>query len=376
MVYKAIGLMSGSSLDGLDIVFVELHENAGEWRFEILAAECYEYDEEWKQKLKNAIGLNALDYQLLHTAYGHYLGKEINRFSENNNLQYQVGLIASHGHTTFHEPAQKMTAQLGDGAAIAAQTKLPVVNELRALDIAFGGQGAPIVPIGEKHLFKDFEMCLNIGGIANISFNKGSQYIAYDICPANRVLNMIAARVNKEYDAGGEMAAPGNVHEKLLQKLNAMDYYQQPFPKSLANNFGTDEVFPLIRSFGLTHNDELRTYVEHIVLQIKKAIENSEWSVVSGETLRVNSDSGKTLKLLVTGGGAFNTFLVQRLKDELQFLNIEVTIPEENIVKYKEALIMALIGVLRWRQENNVLASVTGAERDSIGGAVWIGQEA
>ena len=376
MVYKAIGLMSGSSLDGLDIVFVELHENAGNWNFEILTADCYEYDEEWREKLKNAITLNALDYQLLHTAYGHYLGKEINRFIENNNLHYQVGLIASHGHTTFHVPDKKMTAQLGDGAAIAAQTNLAVVSDLRALDIAFGGQGAPIVPIGEKHLFKDFEMCLNTGGIANISFNQGNQYIAYDVCPANRVLNMIAAKVNKEYDAGGEMAALGNVHEGLLQKLNAMDYYQQPFPKSLANNFGTDEVYPLICSFGLTHNDELRTCVEHIVFQIKKAIQSAVRSSQSKNRTTLSSPLGDGGKLLITGGGAFNTFLIHRLSAELQSLNIEVVIPEENIVKYKEALIMAFIGVLRWRQEYNVLASVTGAERDNIGGAVWIGQEA
>jgi anhydro-N-acetylmuramic acid kinase len=376
MVYKAIGLMSGSSLDGLDLVFVELHENAGEWRFEILAADCYEYNENWKQKLKNAITLNALDYQLLHTAYGHYLGKEVNRFIENNNLHYQVGLIASHGHTTFHEPAQKMTGQLGDGAAIAAQTKLAVVSDLRALDIAFGGQGAPIVPIGEKHLFKDFQICLNLGGIANISFNQNEKYIAYDVCPANRVLNMIAAKVNKEYDAGGEMAALGKVHDGLLRKLNALDYYQQPFPKSLANNFGTDEVYPLIRSFGLTHNDELRTCVEHIVLQIKKAIQSAVGSPQSKNITVLNSPLGDGGKLLVTGGGAFNSFLIQRLKDELQPLHIEVVVPDENIVKYKEALIMALIGVLRWRQEYNVLATVTGAERDSIGGAVWIGQEA
>ncbi|MDQ3683477.1 MAG: anhydro-N-acetylmuramic acid kinase [Bacteroidota bacterium] len=376
MVYKAIGLMSGSSLDGLDIVFVELHENAGDWRFEILAADCYEYDQEWKQKLKNAITLNALDYQLLHTAYGHYLGKEINRFIENNNLHYQIGLIASHGHTTFHVPDKKMTAQLGDGAAIAAQTKLAVVSDLRALDIAFGGQGAPIVPIGEKHLFKDYQMCLNIGGIANISFNQGDRYIAYDVCPANRVLNMIAAKVHKEYDAGGEMAALGNVHEILLQKLNALDYYRQPFPKSLANNFGTDEVYPLIRSFGLSHNDELRTCVEHIVQQVKKAIQSAVGSPQSKNITVLSSPLGDGGKLLVSGGGAFNTFLIHRLSAELQSLNIEVVIPEENIVKYKEALIMAFIGVLRWRQEYNVLASVTGAERDSIGGAVWIGQEA
>ena len=169
MVYRAIGLMSGSSLDGLDIAFVEFHENAGKWTYEILKADCYPYSEEWITRLKNAISLNALDYQLLHVDYGHYLGQQVNKFIEENELQYKVALIASHGHTTFHIPAKKMTAQLGDGAAIAAETQLPVVTDLRALDVAFGGQGAPIVPIGEKLLLGNYDYFLNLGGIANIS---------------------------------------------------------------------------------------------------------------------------------------------------------------------------------------------------------------
>ena len=369
MVYKVIGLMSGSSLDGLDIVYTELFETSGKWNFEILHASCYPYEEEWVQKLQGATALNALDYQLLHTAYGHYLGGQVNRFIDEHNLQYQVALIASHGHTTFHVPAQKMTAQLGDGAAIAAATGLPVVSDLRAMDIAFGGQGAPIVPIGEKLLLKDYAMYLNLGGIANISFNTPDAYTAYDICPANRVLNIIANKANKAYDAGGAMAAMGQVDEGLLRKLNELEYYQQPSPKSLANDFGTDVVYPLVNSFGLPHNDELRTYVEHVVQQVKKAVEGRESSMVNGET----NDGAK---LLVTGGGALNTFMVQRLKEELQALEVEVVVPDENLVQYKEALVMALIGVLRWRQEYNVLASVTGAKRDSIGGALWIGQEA
>jgi anhydro-N-acetylmuramic acid kinase len=256
-----------------------------------------------------------------------------------------------------------MTAQIGDGAAIAAETGLSVISDLRALDVAFGGQGAPIVPIGEKLLLKEYDMYLNLGGIANISFKHPDNYVAYDICPANRVLNMIAAKDNKEYDAGGQMASLGNVHDGLLKKLNDLSYYQQHYPKSLANNFGTDEVYPLIRSFGLTHFDELRTCVEHIVDQIRNAIQNSKFKIQNS-------------KLLVTGGGAFNTFLMNRLSQELQTLNVEVVVPDEKLVKYKEALIMAFIGVLRWRQEYNVLSSVTGAQRDSIGGAVWIGQEA
>ena len=364
MLYRAIGLMSGSSLDGLDIVFAEFLENAGNWSYEIKAADCYEYNNEWKEKLQNAIKLSALDYQLLHAEYGHYLGREANRFIEGNNLHYQVGLIASHGHTTFHVPSKKMTAQLGDGAAIAAETKLPVVSDLRALDVAFGGQGAPIVPIGEKLLLKEYSMFLNLGGIANISFNLPDKYIAFDVCPANRVLNLIAGLVNKEYDKGGQMAALGNVNKELLNKLNAFEYYQQPHPKSLANNFGTDEIFPLMKSFGLPHTDLLRTYVEHIVQQIKFAIADNS---------KLKSHNSK---LFISGGGAFNNFLIERLSEELSSIGIEVVVPEENLIKYKEALIMGLIGLLRWRQEYNVLSSVTGAGRDSIGGAVWIGQEA
>jgi anhydro-N-acetylmuramic acid kinase len=364
MTYRAIGLMSGSSLDGLDIVFASFTEQAGTWTFELLAADCYEYNSEWKEKLQSAVSLPALEYQLLHVAYGHYLGEQVNRFIDENNLHFKVGLVSSHGHTTFHVPLKKMTAQLGDGASIAAETGLPVVSDLRALDLAFGGQGAPIVPIGEKLLLSDYNLFLNIGGIANISFNLPDQYIAYDICPANRVLNLIAGLAGKEYDEGGEMAATGEINKPLLQKLNDLEYYRQPYPKSLANDFGTDEVFPLVNSSGLSHNDALRTYVEHIVQQIKSAVVKNEKQQAAGA------------RLLVTGGGAFNHFLMKRLSEELKPVNVEVVVPDENIIKYKEALVMALIGVLRWRQEYNILSSVTGAQRNSIGGAVWIGQEA
>ena len=199
-------------------------ERIGEkWSYEIIHADCYSYAQEWIDKLRNAITLSALDYQLLHTEYGHYLGQQVNRFIDENHLQYKVALVASHGHTTFHIPAKKMTAQLGDGSAIAATTRLPVVSDLRAMDIAFGGQGAPIVPIGEKLLLGEYDFFLNIGGIANISFNPGpssaSGYIAFDICAANRVLNMLAAGAGKEYDDEGKMAAAGTINYALLEKL-------------------------------------------------------------------------------------------------------------------------------------------------------------
>lgn len=367
MVYRVIGVMSGSSLDGLDIAFVELHANGGKWTFEIVKADCYPYSDEWIQKLRSAIGLSALEYQLLHTAYGHYIGAAINRFIDENGLHYKVALIASHGHTTFHVPAKKMTAQLGDGAAIAATTSLPVVTDLRAMDIALGGQGAPIVPIGEKLLLGDYDFFLNLGGIANISFKNADGSIAFDVCPANRVLNMLANEAGKEYDEEGAMAEVGKINMQLLSELNELEYYSKPYPKSLANDFGTDIIFPLIKKSGVDTYDGLRTYIEHIVTQIKKPL-----SVFRNGSGLPTPDS----RLLVTGGGAFNTFLINKLSEQLQSLNIEVIVPEENLVKYKEALIMALIGVLRWRQENNVLSSVTGASRDSIGGALWNGQDA
>jgi anhydro-N-acetylmuramic acid kinase len=365
MIYRAIGLMSGSSLDGLDIAFVEFHENAGKWNYGILQADCYSYSDEWIQRLKTATSLSALEYQLLHADYGHYLGQQVNKFIDQYGLHYKVALIASHGHTTFHVPAKKMTAQLGDGAALAAETQLPVVTDLRALDVAFGGQGAPIVPIGEKYLWSSYDYFLNIGGIANVSVNT-DPYVAFDVCPANRVLNMLANDAGKEYDAAGEMAASGNINEELLEKLNALDYYKQPYPKSLANDFGTDVIYPLIRDTGCGIPDALRTFTEHIAVKISSSVSDLE-----NQKSKIENQ-----KLLVTGGGAFNIFLIQRLKEQLKELNIEIIMPDEKLVNFKEALIMAFIGVLRWRQEYNVLSSVTGSSRDSIGGALWTGQEA
>jgi anhydro-N-acetylmuramic acid kinase len=365
MIYRAIGVMSGSSLDGLDVAFAEFQENAGKWNYEIRQADCYPYNENWIEKLRSATSLNSVGYQLLHVEYGHYIGEQINRFIEENKLHYQVALIASHGHTTFHIPSKKMTAQLGDGASIAAETQLPVITDLRALDLAFGGQGAPIVPIGEKWLLGNFDFFLNLGGIANISF-KSEPYIAFDICAANRILNMLINNEGKEYDDRGEMAKDGAINFELLQKLNGLDYYSQPYPKSLANDFGTDIVYPMILDAGCGTRDALRTYVEHIVMQTRDAIIN----LINNKLQTTNR------KLLVTGGGAFNTFLVNRLSEELGQLQIQVMVPDEKLIRYKEAMIMAFMGVLRWRQEYNVLSSVTGASRDSIGGALWIGQEA
>jgi anhydro-N-acetylmuramic acid kinase len=361
-----MGLMSGSSLDGLDIAFAEFQEVSGKWSYEIKAVACYPYEEHWITQLKNATSLKALDYQLLHTAYGHYIGTLVNQFIEDHHLHHQVQLISSHGHTTFHVPSKRMTAQLGDGAAIAATTGVNVVSDLRAMDLARGGHGAPIVPIGEKFLLGDYPYFLNLGGIANISFNNPDEYIAFDICPANRVLNMLSAENKKGFDEGGEIASGGKVDEKLLSLLNDLEYYRLPYPKSLSNDFGTDVVYTLIHNKKIPAADGLRTYVEHIVIQIKNSI----------ELLKNEKQISEPAKLLVTGGGAHNHFLMSRISRVLEQLNIEVVVPAKELIDFKEAIIMALIGILRWREENNVLASVTGASADSISGAVWIGQEA
>ena len=365
MVYRAIGLMSGSSLDGLDIVLAEFTEQAGKWSWEIKAAACYPYEEALAIRLKDAVHLPALDYQLLHTEYGHYLGQQVNRFIEENQLHFQAALIASHGHTSFHLPGKKMTAQLGDGAAIAAETGLPVVSDLRALDVALGGQGAPIVPIGEKFLFPGYGFFLNIGGIANLSVSH-PHFAAFDICAANRVLNMLAMDAGKPFDHNGQIAASGQLDHSLLEKLDALDYYQQPAPKSLANDFGTDRVYPMIRAAGISIPDAMRTYATHIARQTGKAV--AAW--------KQKMESGADGRCLVTGGGAFNSYLISLIAEALNESGIQTEVPDENLINYKEALVMAFIGVLRWRQEFNVLATVTGASRNSIGGALWTGQDA
>jgi anhydro-N-acetylmuramic acid kinase len=394
MVYKVIGLMSGSSLDGLDIAYVHLQERAGtgkpmvrNWDFELIHTACYPYTDSWKQRLAGAPALGALDYQLLHVEYGHYLGEQVQQFVGEFGLEYKVQLIVSHGHTAFHWPARRLTAQLGDGAAIAARTRVNVVSDLRAMDLALGGQGAPIVPIGEELLLPGYAFFLNLGGIANVSKHGNGAAAAggraaFDVCPANRVLNALAEIEGKAYDDGGALAAAGKVDHPLLQQLNALPYYGMPYPKSLANEFGTEVVLPLIRRVmgdrGLSTADALRTYVEHIALQVARGVEalgdtDADTPAGAGEDIPAGVETAAARRMLVTGGGAHNTFLVERLRDQLGF---EVVVPDKALVDYKEALVMALIGVLRWREENNVRASVTGASRDSIGGAVWIGQEA
>lgn len=360
MQYNVIGLMSGSSLDGLDIAFVHFEETAGKWDYEIQESACIPYSSEWKKNLSTAGILTAKDYLILHTKYGHYLGHCVNNFLEEKNLVYRVQLVASHGHTAFHNPSEFMTAQLGDGAAIASVTGIRTITDFRSVDVALGGQGAPIVPIGEKILFSEFDFFLNIGGIANLSANINS-FIGFDVCPANRVLNMLAIKTEKGFDENGKIASSGKINEKLLDLLDNQTYYQMPYPKSLSNEFGLNELLPIILNEGLSTPDALRTYVEHIVNQVSKSLIQIKNGVKAKPDLR----------LLITGGGAHNSFLIERLKDKIKITGIEPVIPSDNLIDYKEALVIALMGALRWREDINVMRSVTGASKDSVNGTIW-----
>lgn len=364
MIYRVIGVMSGSSLDGLDIAFVQFEEAGGKWTWRIEAAACRSYPDEWRERLAGATRLSARDYMLLHADYGHFIGQQVSHFIEEHELAYRVSLIASHGHTTFHMPP-RMTAQIGCGAAIAAETGLPVVTDLRALDVALGGQGAPIVPMGEQLLFPAESFLLNIGGIANLSVATPGGYVAFDTAPANRLLDGLVEPLNLAYDEDGRLAARGQVDQDVLHRLLALSYHGQGYPKSLPNEFGTDIVMPMLRTAGNGTEDALRTAVEYIALTLRQGID----SVIGRTGMTIPEGS----RLLITGGGALNSFLVSRIDANIRALGLSAVAADPVTAMYKEALIMGLLGVLRWREESTTLSSVTGARRDSVGGALWMG---
>lgn len=352
--------MSGSSLDGLDICYTYLEESRGEWKFDIQYADCIPYTDEWVHSLYHAGTLSVPDFLRLHTRYGKYIGEQVNEFIKRHNIDHQVHFIASHGHTVFHEPHNGTTGQIGDGATIAAVTSLPVISDLRALDVALGGQGAPIVPIGDKLLFGNFDYWLNIGGIANITVKHKDNMLAFDVCPANQVLNTLAQKEGKPMDEEGHIAKQGRLLLDVLAQLNDQDFYHLPPPRSLSNEAARQLVFPILLESEHNNADLLRTMVQHIAEQITEAVKRFP-------------HGKETASMLVTGGGALNNFLVEQLREELAPYNVNPVVPYEQVVEFKEALVMALIGALRWREETNVLHSVTGASRDSIGGAMWMG---
>lgn len=345
-----ISLMSGTSLDGLDIAFTSITE--GGRRFELLAAETVPYPEEWVSRLSNLERASALEYALADVELGHYFGKCINAFRERH--PGEVDLVASHGHTIFHQPEKGLTTQIGQGPAIAAETSLPVAYDFRTLDVALGGQGAPLVPIGDELLFVAYGACLNLGGFSNISFNHTAdpeRRTAFDVSPCNMALNHLARLMGAPFDKGGAMAASGKVNGELLAVLNGLDYYHRQPPKSLGKEWFVSQFLPLVSS--VPPVEAIATVTEHVAYQISRALPERH--------------TGKSV-LLVTGGGARNGYLLSRLQHYASGWDIEV--PSEQILEYKEAIIFALLGYLRYEGKPNCLQSVTGARYGSVGGAI------
>lgn len=341
--------MSGTSLDGLDIACCTFEQIGENWNYKIKDAVTFKYNDEWSKKLASIHNASAYEFALANTEYGYYLAEKVNEFIAEKSIA-TIDLIASHGHTIFHQPENNFTFQLGSGAAIAGRTGITTVCDFRSLDVALNGQGAPLVPVGDALLFSEFNYCLNLGGITNISFNNTGKRVAFDICPVNLVLNQLAQTLGKSYDNEGDFARSGSLNNNLLEKLNNLDFYKTTGAKSLGREWVEDIFFPVINSFEISAQDKLNTVCEHIALQIAKHAK---------------------AKMLITGGGAYNNYLIERIKFHAQS---EVIIPDKQTIEYKEALIFAFLGLLRFEHKNNTLASVTGAKTNSIGGAIYLGK--
>jgi anhydro-N-acetylmuramic acid kinase len=342
----SLGIMSGTSLDGVDLALCRFSETNNQWQYDILDAVTISYPSEWEMKLRTAHQLNVQDFLLLHNEYGKYLGNLVNQFLVNKPVP---DIISSHGHTIFHQPDKGFTFQLGNGASIAATTKITAISDFRSLDVALGGQGAPLVPVGDKLLFHEYDYCLNLGGIANISFDVDYVRIAFDICPVNLVLNNLASRKDKSFDRDGEIGASGKINQTLLNSLNSLDFYSQKWPKSLGREWVERNVRPLLEDSGLSIEDQAATYYEHISYQISHVINS-------------------TGRIFITGGGAKNKYLVEKLIEKVP---CKIVIPDHQLIDFKEALIFAFLGVLRFIGHINCLSSVTGSKLDNAGGTIY-----
>jgi anhydro-N-acetylmuramic acid kinase len=345
--------MSGTSLDGVDLAACEFVFEDGRWKYRIEAAETFAYSGEWKSRLASVEKGTARELALADIELGILFGNLSKTFLEKHKLT--PGFIASHGHTIFHEPARMLTCQIGKGSYIAANAGLPVISDFRSLDVACNGQGAPLVPVGDKLLFGEYDYCLNLGGFGNISYKNDGKRLAFDTCPVNIVMNHYARLAGSEFDMDGALARKGNLNEDLLRSLDGLSFYKTPAPKSLGKEWVVAEVLPLIESFQIPIEDKLRTFTEHVSGQIA--------SVIAAHSQK---------KVLVTGGGALNRFLIERLRSATK---ASIVLPDVLTINFKEALIFAFLGVLRWRNEPNCLSSVTGAKKDNSGGCIYSWQD-
>jgi anhydro-N-acetylmuramic acid kinase len=346
--WRVIGVMSGSSLDGVDLACCSLALEGGRWTYQIGEARTIPYPEQLATRLFRAAEASGLELARLHRDVGDHIGKACRELKGGFSAQF----IASHGHTVFHQPGEGLTLQIGCGARIAALSGSPVVCDLRTKDIAFGGQGAPLVPLGERLLFPEHTVFLNLGGISNIAVHDADRVVGYDIGPCNQVLDHLARKTGIPFDRDSAIARAGQVDAGLLARLDALDFYRQTPPRSLGREWSDAHVIPLIDHTDLSLQDRMRTCVEHIASRISERL-----------------IAHRAEHVLVTGGGAHNGLLIERLR---ALSKLDVVVPDATLVDFKEALIFALLGVLRWTEQPTALASVTGATHDSIGGAVYL----
>jgi anhydro-N-acetylmuramic acid kinase len=329
--YNVIGVMSGTSLDGVDlshIKFTVLNQN---WTFEILESETISYSKKWIDELKTAVDYSESKLQNLNKEYTVLLASIISDFIKKHKIENLDAVC--------------------NLPEISKLTQQKVICDFRVQDVQLGGQGAPLVPIGDRILFSEYDYCMNLGGFSNVSFEENNNRIAFDISPVNTVLNFYANQLGFDYDNKGQISRTGNCSIELLNELNALDFYQKKHPKSLGFEFVKEIVLPIIERYPMAIEDKLCTFTEHVALQIALALPNKKGS------------------LLTTGGGAYNDFLIERIQFHLP--EMKIIIPSNKILEFKEALIFALLGVLKLRGEINVLQSVTGAKYDHSSGAIY-----
>jgi anhydro-N-acetylmuramic acid kinase len=352
--YHVLGVMSGTSLDGIDLaeIIFNLSEN-GTWDYKIISSETVSYAKDWKDKLQKAISFSEQKLTALNSEYTIYLAKVISEFISIKKIS-ELDAVCSHGHTVLHQPQKGVTLQIGNLPEIASLINHQVVCDFRIQDVDLGGNGAPLVPIGDRLLFSEYDYCLNLGGFANVSFEEKieehkSRRVAYDVCPVNIVLNYLAEQKGYLFDESGNLARSGKLSEELFRQLNDLPFYKMAPPKSLGLEWVKKEIFPLLKSSTISIEDQLHTINEHVALQL-------------------SSQFSKNSNILVTGGGAYNSYLMECINN---YKTINLIIPSPELIEYKEALIFALLGILKLRNENNCLKSVTGAKKDHSSGSIF-----
>ena len=347
--FRVLGVMSGTSLDGIDLAYLAFTREE-HWEASILKAETIPYSQKWVEALKTSAELSRTDIAALDEKYTDYLAEIIQQFIQKNKIE-KLDAVCSHGHTVLHQPEEGFTIQIGNLPKLATLLQKKVVCDFRVQDVELGGQGAPLVPIGDRLLFSDYDYCLNLGGFANISTEIESNRIAYDICPVNTVLNEYASRLGFAFDRDGAIARNAEVNQDLLEQLNSLSFYQQKPPKSLGIEWVNSVIFPILEKSESTSEEIIATFTEHVAVQLSENIQHHS-----------------SQKVLVTGGGAFNTYLIELLQQKTK---AQIILPQKNLIEFKEALIFGFLGVLRLENEINVLASVTGASKNHSSGKIF-----